>query len=332
MAAQKSTINDVAREAGVSIATVSRFLNNPSSIKEENRKKVEKTVKKLKYSPLLYARKLAGGKSGVYGLIIPGYEGVFYSFYAMEIIRGIGFVLESLNIDLYLHIFRNKDKFNSSLVDGVIFADIIGNDNQLKRVIKEKIPCVVINKIVDELEVSSVTIDNFKGGYLATEFLINHGHKNIVHIAGDLEVQCARERLEGYKSALIKNNIKIKDSYIKTANFSRLKVKKCMEECFSGKNNFTAVFAASDEMAAEVITFAQDKGLEVPQQISVVGFDDNPFCNRYNNIGITTVRQPLQQMASSAVNILKKLIEKKKEIKKIIFPPELVIRDSVVSR
>ncbi len=331
MVSSKITINDVARKADVSIATVSRFLNNPSSIKEENKKKVEKAVNALHYTPLLYARKLAGGKSGVYGLIIPGYEGVFYSFYALELIRGIGFVLEKINIDLYLHIFRNKDKFNDSLVDGVIFADVLGNGKQLKRLIKEKMPCVVINKTVDEFEVSSVTIDNFKGAYLATEFLINHGHKNVLHIAGDLKVQCARERLEGYKSALVKNNIEIKDSYIKTTDFSRMEARKCMEEWFSGKNSFTAVFAASDEMAGEVINFAQSKGIKVPQEISVIGFDDNPFYNRYNNIGLSTVRQPLLQMASLGVDLLTKLIEKKSEIKKIMLPPELVIRDSVAS-
>lgn len=319
------TINEVAKEANVSPATVSRFLNNPLSVKEKNRKRIEKAIKKLNYKPSLYARRLAGGKSGIYGLIIPGYEGLFYSYYALEIIRGVGFVLEKLNIDLYLHIWWQKDTFNSSLVDGVIFADIIGNEAQLERIKKEGIPLVVLNKKVEG--VSYVAIDNFLGGYKATEFLIKHGHKRIAHISGDLKVECAQERLEGYKSALKKHNLKIKEEYIKIANFSPLQAQKASEELISLKEPPTAIFVASDEMAVEVLFFLQRKGINIPQEISIIGFDDNPLCN-YSSVPLTTIRQPIHKMASLGVRILKKLIERKEE-EKIILSPELVIRESV---
>ena len=324
----KVTIHNVAREAGVSIATVSRYLTKASSIKEPNRIKVEKAIKKLNYKPLLYARRLAGGKLNVYGLIIPGYEGIFYSFYALEIIRGVGFGLEEINVDLHLHIFSNKDRFNTSLVDGVIFADIIGNENQLKRILKEGLPCVVANKRIDDLAVSYVATDNFKGAYQAVEFLTSHGHKNIAHLAGDLKVQSAQDRLEGYKSALTKNNIKVSDNNIKFSNFSRIEARQHIEELFSSSQPPTAVFAASDEMAVEVLNFAQNEKISVPEKLSVVGFDDNPLC-MYGNIHLTTVRQPLFQMASLGIEILKNIIEKKEKIRKVVLSPELVVRDSV---
>jgi DNA-binding LacI/PurR family transcriptional regulator len=329
VSSSKITINDVAREAGVSIATISRFLNNPSRLKIENRKKVEEAIKKLNYKPHVYARRLAGGKLGVFGLIIPGYEGIFYSFYAMEIIRGVGFSLEKMNIDLHLHIFWNRDRFNTSLVDGVIFADIIGNEKQLKRILKEKIPCVVINKRIEEPDLSFVAIDNFKGAYQAVEFLIQYNHKKIAHLVGDLKTQCAQERLQGYKSALEKNNIPIKDSYIKLTNFSRIEARKSVEELLSLSDPPTAIFAASDDMAMEVFNFAQKEGIKIPKELSIVGFDDNPMC-MYESLRLTTVRQPLFKMASLGVEILKDLIEKKEVIKrKIVLSPELVVGDSV---
>lgn len=328
MLSSKVTINNIAKEAGVSIATVSRFLNSPLSIKSENRKKVQKAVKKFHYKPLIYARRLAGGKLGVYGLIVPGYEGLFSSFYATEVIRGVGVSLEKFNIDLHLHIYTGRDRFNTSLVDGVIFADIIGNEEQFKRIVKYNLPAVVINKKVDDMDTSYITINNFKGAYQAVELLVSHGHKIIAHIAGDLNAQCAQERAEGYKSALIKNNIKVKDNYIKSANFSRLEARKVVEEFFSLSQPPTALFAASDEMAIEVVHFAHHHGIKVPEQLSVIGFDDNPQC-RYEHIALTTVRQPLFYMATLAAGTLRKIIEKKEKPTKTVLDPELVIRDTV---
>jgi LacI family transcriptional regulator len=229
VSSKKITIKDVARKAGVSIATVSRFLNN-FPLKDDNRIKVEKAIRELNYQPLLYARRLAGGKLDTFGLIIPGYEGIFYSFYALEIIREVASTLSERGVDLHLNIFWNKDTFKTSLVDGVIMADVIGNEKQLRRLIKEGISLVVINRKIEDPDVGFVSIDNFKGAYEASEFLIHHGHKRIVHLAGDLRVQCAQERVAGYKSALEKNNIEINEHYIRVTNFSRKEARRCLEE------------------------------------------------------------------------------------------------------
>ncbi|UCC95146.1 MAG: LacI family DNA-binding transcriptional regulator [Candidatus Omnitrophota bacterium] len=328
MSSSKVTIKDVAKRAGVSIATVSRYLNNPSSIKKENRTKVDEAVKELHYHPLIFAQRLAGGKLNTFGLIIPGYEGIFYSFYALEIIRGIAANLDKEGIDLHLHIFWNKDNFNTSLVEGVIFADIIGNEKQLKRLIREQVPLVVINRKVTDHEVSFVTIDNFKGAYEATEFLAHHRHKKIAHLAGDLRVQCAQERLDGYKAALEKNKIEIRKEYIKITNFSRRETRERLEELFSLKEAPTALFCCSDEVAQEVLNFAEERKLSIPKDLSVVGFDDNHLL-AYGNLLLTTVRQPLIKMASTSIQILKDIVEKKIPPQKVVLGPELVIRDTV---
>ena len=327
MSSSKITIKDVARKAGVSIATVSRFLNN-ASLKEENRQRIEKAIKEFNYQPLLYARRLAGGKLDTFGLIIPGYEGIFYSFYALEIIREVASSLGTKGIDLHLNIFWNKDNFKTSLIDGVIMADIIGNEKQLKRLIKEGVPLVVINSQIEDLDVNCVAVNNFKGAYEATEFLVHHGHKRVAHLAGDLRVQCAQERVEGYKSALEKNGVALAKDYIKTTNFSRKEARAKLEELFSSKNSPTAVFCCSDEIASEVLNFAEEKRVEVPKDLSIIGFDDNPHC-LYGNLMLTTVRQPLKTMVHQAVTILKENVESKRPARKIVLDTELIIRDTV---
>ncbi|MCP4652869.1 MAG: LacI family transcriptional regulator [Candidatus Omnitrophica bacterium] len=325
---EKITIKEVAKKARVSIATVSRYLNNPSSLKEANRKRVAKAVKELNYQPLIFARRLAGGKLNTFGLIIQGYEGIFYSFYALEIIREVGFSLDSKGIDMHLHIFWNKDNFKTSLVDGVIFADVIGNEEQLKRLVEARVPVVVINKRVETPDVSYVAVDNFKGAYDAAEFLIRHNHKKIAHLIGDLSTQCACQRLEGFKSALEKNSIPLPKDYLKKTNFSRKEARSKLEELFSLDQPPTAIFCCSDEVASEVLVFAEEKKIKVPKQLSVIGFDNNPHC-LYGGTMLTTVKQPLRKMASLGVSILKEIIEKKTPPEKVILEPELIVRDTV---
>jgi len=327
VSSSKITIKDVARKAGVSIATVSRFLNK-ASLKEENRQRISKVIKEFNYQPSLCARRLAGGKLDTFGLIIPGYEGIFYSFYALEIIREVASSLGTKGIDLHLHIFWNKDNFKTSLIDGVVMADIIGNEKQLKRLIKENVPVVVINRKIEDLDVNCVAVNNFKGAYEATEFLVHHGHKRVAHLAGDLRVRCAQERIEGYESALKKNGVAPVKDYIKTTNFSRKEAWSKLEELFDSKMPPTAIFCCSDEVANEVLNFAEEKRMEVPKDLSVIGFDDNPHC-LFGNLMLTTVRQPLKAMVHQAVGILKDNVESKKPTRKIVLDTELIIRDTV---
>lgn len=322
------TITEVAQRAGVSIATVSRHLNNPSSIRKENNRKVAKAIKELNYHPYIFARRLAGGKLNTFGLIIPGYEGIFYSFYALEIIRGVAHALNRKGIDLHLHIFWGQDTFKNSLVDGVVFADNIGNEEQLNRLISEETPLIVINRKVEDKGVSFVAIDNFRGAYDAVEFLARHGHKQIAHLVGDLRVQCAQERLAGYKAALEKNNISVNEEYIKVTTFSRKEAREKMEELFSQCPPPTAVFCCSDEVASEVLSFCEERRIEVPKQLSVIGFDDNPHC-LYGNLMLTTVRQPIKIMAVQAVEILQDIVDKKGKVQQVVLKPELIVRDTV---
>ena len=326
MSSSKITIKDVAKRAGVSIATVSRFLND-APLRKENRQSVAKAVSELNYQPSLYARRLAGGKLDTFGLIIPGHEGIFYSFYALEILRDVASILGDKGIDLHLNTFWNKDNFKSSLVDGVLMSDIIGNEKQLQRLIKEELPVVVMNHKPADKNISCVSVDNFKAGYEATEFLISHGHRRIAHLAGDLRLQCSQDRLSGYEKALAKNSITLNKDYIKPTNFSRKEAREGLVELFKNDPP-TAIFCCSDEVAIEVLNFAGEKRIEVPKSLSIIGFDDNPHC-LYGDLMLTTLRQPLKLMVQKSVEILKDILANTSQPQREVLDCELIIRDTV---
>ncbi|PJC48850.1 MAG: hypothetical protein CO035_01280, partial [Candidatus Omnitrophica bacterium CG_4_9_14_0_2_um_filter_42_8] len=158
-------IKDVAREAGVSIATVSRVVNKLGSVKKYNRDKVDLAIKKLKFRPNMSAQRLASKRSNnIIGLVIPRYTNIFHSFYALQILQGVGVSVERMKMDLLLHITNGDSFLNISNVQGVIFSDIIGNEDQVDGVVEAGLPCVIMNYNTKDLPVSCISIDNFNAG------------------------------------------------------------------------------------------------------------------------------------------------------------------------
>lgn len=323
------SIEDVARIAGVSITTVSRVINKVSSVKERSRLKVLEAIKELKFQPSVFAQRLATGKSNEVALVMPRYEGIFYSFYALELIRGIGTLCETLKLDLLLHLTDTRSSLNLRGIGGIIFADIIGNRHQLQEAKDSGIPCVVINNYVEDLNVSCIAIDNVGGAEAAVNYLINLGHKKIAHISGDLVTQAAAARFEGYKRALKKNNIVYQEEYVFKTDYSRGQARLAAEKLVKMDQPVSAVFVASDSMALEVMTVAKELGKQIPRDLSIVGFDDNPS-GLYGPVALTTVRQPLIKMAEEGVKELNRIMGSKKtaQVKRILLPAELVIRES----
>ncbi len=326
------SISDVARLSGVSITTVSRVINNVRTVKEESRVKILNTIKELKFRPSISAQRLATGKSNVVALVIPQYEGIFYSFYALELIRGIGTLCNALKLDLLLHLTKRQSVLNLSGIGGIIFADIIGNRQQLQSALEQNVPCVVINNFVEDLDVSCIAIDNLGAAKAVVNYLISLGHKKIAHITGDLSTQAAAQRFEGYKQALEKNNIALDERYIFETDYSRGQARASAENLFKMQEAPSAVFIASDAMALEVMSVARELGKSIPADLSIVGFDDNPS-GLYGPVALTTVRQPLIKMGEESVKKISLLMDTKKneKIEKIILPTELVIRESCKS-
>ena len=324
-----SSIEDVAKAAGVSITTVSRVINKFPTVKEENRRRVEEVIRRLKFKPNVAAQRLASGSNNTIGLEIPRYEGIFYSFYAMEIFRSVGIACDTLKADLLLHLTDGTSTINAASVGGVVFADVINNEKHVQDVIAAGIPVVVMNHLATQWDVASVSIDNLKGAQTATEYLIHLGHQRIAFVTGDLMSQAARDRLEGYKCSMQKTGLALQDDFILKGDYSRKSARSAAERILQLSKRPTAVFVSSDDMAMEVVTVFMENNLNVPDDISVIGFDDDPVC-LYGPVALTTMRQPLREMAQAAVKELYlKMQDTNRENNRIVLSAELIIRDSV---
>lgn len=315
--------------AGVSPTTVSRVINKVPTVTEANRLKVEEAIQRLNFKPNVIAQRLAKGRSDTIALVIPRYEGIFFSFYANQIIRGVGVAAENLKLDLLLHLSTGRNMINTMVTGGILFADIIGNLSSLKNALQARIPCVVMNCFMDEVPVNCIAIDNIGGAQQAVEYLIHLGHRNIAHISGDLKSQSAQQRLDGYKTALAKRTIKPKGIFVQEGDYSRPSARKSMTTLLASKLRPSAVFCASDDMAEEAIAVILEHGLKVPEDISIIGFDDNPLC-LYGSVALTTIRQPLIEMAAESASLLHRTMSSKTTPPptKMKLPTKLIIRDS----
>ncbi|MFA5320521.1 MAG: LacI family DNA-binding transcriptional regulator [Candidatus Omnitrophota bacterium] len=327
--ARTISINDVAKRCGVSITTVSRVINKIPSVREDNRLKVLRAVKELDFQPSVLAQRLATGHSNVVALVIPRYEGIFYSFYALELIRGIGTLCEAFKLDLLLHLTGSNSPVSIKGVGGLIFADIIGNRRQLEDALNRKLPVVVINNYVEDMDVNCIAVDNEGGAEKAVDYLINLGHRRIAHITGDLATQAAYLRFNGYKDALRKNGLPLNEKYIFQTDYSRGQAREAAEKLILLNEPVTAVFVASDSMALEVMAVVRERGRKIPDDLSIVGFDDNPS-GLYGPVALTTIKQPLIEMAQESIKELNNLMSSREvlPLKKIFLPTELIIRES----
>jgi len=250
-----------------------------------------------------------------FALIIPRFEDLDHSFYAEEIVKGIGLTASRLKVDVLMHITERYDHqdwlsgktVDRNYIDGIIFADIDNDVETLQEVIATGVPYIVLNNIFKE-PINSIAVDNQRAAFDSVEHLINLGHKDIAIVCGDLRTQAGRLRLDGYKEALEKHGLDFKDEFIKYGEFLRTPSRKAAQELFDATHRPTAIFACSDVMALEVMYEAKTRGLRIPQEVSVIGFDDNPI-NIHSAVKLTTVAQPLKEMGRLGLEKLNQICE-----------------------
>ncbi|VAW12526.1 hypothetical protein MNBD_BACTEROID05-239, partial [hydrothermal vent metagenome] len=269
-------------------------------------------------------------------LVIPQFEDIYHSFYAGEIIRGVTLTASRLNADILVHItdrsnhrgWLDSTLMDSNYINGIIFADIDSDVNVVKKAIRCGIPCMVLNNILDE-PINYVALDNKKAAFDVVAQLIKEGHQNIATIAGDTSTQAGLKRLEGYREALVKNNIKTPRSYVGFGDFLRTPARKSAKKLLSLKNRPTAIFAASDVMALELIDVAKSMNIRVPQDLSVVGFDNNPLA-LMGSTKLSTVSQPLVEMGRLGMEKLGLICRGKEKLPvKVVLETEFIKRGSV---
>jgi LacI family transcriptional regulator len=262
------------------------------------------------------------------GFVIPGFPGIFHSFYAIELMRGIGHGCETAHLDLIFHITDGKNPLRSSFAGGLIFADIIENRLQVEDALSDGTPCLVINHLVKDLDVSYIAVDNVKGGTIAAEYLISLGHKRIATVTGNMQTQAGMDRYEGFQKTLMKQGIEFDPEYFYKGDYSRRSARDAALHFFGLDNPPTAIFCASDDMALEIISVAHENGIKVPEDISVIGFDDNP-AGLFGSVSLTTIKQPLFTMGEEAVRIIHDIMAGKQEglVRKVL-APDLIVRES----
>ncbi|MFH1855871.1 MAG: LacI family DNA-binding transcriptional regulator [Candidatus Omnitrophota bacterium] len=328
-------IHDIAKTARVSISTVSRVMNNLPTVREENRHRVLKVIKECNYRPNVNARRLAGARNNTIGLIMPYFQGMFSSYYVMQLIKGVEEEAHNQGLDVLINVNRRNESeesfynriLNKTYVEGAIYA---GTKNIVPMFEAEDVPYIVVNMSIKKKDVNCIYIENKEGAFEMVEYLIKLGHKKIAVIAGTAGVKAADDRLKGYRLALQKNELdKINPGYfVVRANFNKRTAYEETLKLLSREDRPTAVFASSDDMAVAVIKAVKEKGLNVPKDVAVVGFDNRPFSEDVEP-KLTTVNQPIAEMGRLAVQALNEIILGQKiEKVKIALKANLIIRKS----
>jgi len=325
-----ATIQDVALKAGVSVATVSRVLNNQNVVAKETAIKVEKAIKELNYEPSVLGRNLRTSESRLILVLIPSIANPFYT----EIIKGIEdtAIEQDYNILLcetgsnpkreaiYINLVRNR------LADGIISMDPAVDKVRLTE-LANKYPVVQCSEYDKVGTISYVTIDSELAAYQAVRYLIQIGHKRIGLINSDNKYLYARDRYEGYIKALNEFDLPINTDWIYHVGSVRFQDgQQAMRDLLNHPDRPTAIFADSDVLAIGALKEINSNGLNVPRDIALVGFDNIDFSNMTYPT-LTTISQPMYKMGSASANMIIHKIKGKK-VGNIILDHELVIRES----
>ncbi|SHE67718.1 LacI family DNA-binding transcriptional regulator [Vibrio gazogenes] len=326
------TIKHVSERAGVSQATVSRVINGSTRVSREKQLKVERAIKELGYRPNSIAQALASSRTESVGIVVPELGGPFYS----GILQSIEGQLRQLGYHAVITAGANTEQSQKEAVefllgrrvDALILHTQQLDDDYLIMLEERGLPIILINRVVPEMVTSCIDIDNEAGGLLATQYLIKMGHRHIACITGPLNKSDARGRLQGYRKALENAGLEYNEMLVSEAGFTEETGMSAMKKLLNRGCPFSAVFAANDHMAFGAREVLKSVGLSVPDDISLVGFDNILFA-RYLTPGLTTIDFPIEQMSKEAVKLAIHKLNKNKSDVNLKLVPSLVIRDSV---
>lgn len=329
----KPTIYDVAQKAGVSIATVSKVVNNTGRISEKTRSRVKEIMKEIDYSPSSVAAALTGKRTFTIGVLVPDIANPFFAEVARALenhARMTGYAIILCSTDYqrereqdYLELLLKKQ------VDGIIIATEAKDWKVFKKLLDKNIPLLMFS--VDHPSFSShvVTTDDIRGGYLAGRYLLDNGHRNFAVIVEENR-ESGRLRLEGFRQSLIDEGIGLSDSFVVFSKSRVEEAKKAAKQILALNDRPTSVFASTDLIAAVFMNEARKANVSIPEDISVIGFD-NTIHAEIADPGLTTIAQPTDELARYAIHQLLESIEKPDLLPghRIMLAPELIVRDSV---
>jgi DNA-binding LacI/PurR family transcriptional regulator len=331
-----STIQDVARAAGVAASTVSRYLNGQLRVSPATEAKVLEAVSELGYVPNAAARNLVRRRSGVIGFVVPEisnpYFGAIADYVVEEVERHGRLVLLCSHRSQSVKQASYIDLLASGAIDGMLYLGSFRSNDRLAVAIADGLPVVVVDEPIAGLPpVHTVVMDDYAGGYQATSYLVALGHRRIAFVSGPAELGSVQERYRGYCDALGKAGIDSNGQVNMAGQFTEQFGMSALPHLLSQAEAPTAAFVASDYIALGLISAAQNHGIRVPEDLSVVGFDDISF-SQYMQPRLTTVRSSVERLAHVGVELLfERLADPDAPARTEVLPVELVIRESAVA-
>jgi LacI family transcriptional regulator len=330
-------IDEIARKAGVSRATVSRVLNNHPSVKEKTRQTIRQIIESIDYIPNAAARSLASKRNDVIGVLVynitqPFWAGIYAGieqYISQNTSYGILLANSKGNIRLRSYTKDHKRYLKTLIqkgVDGLIIA--LENDLQpddIDFLVASGIPFVIIQNHMKDERITSVNVDNYDGAYQATKYLLKQGHANILHAAGPLDGSIARDRMEGFVKAMQDEGIPLTESNVIPCGFMFEDGYWCMKRLLSRAPEFTAILFANDAAAFGGYLAAKEAGIAIPDDLSIAGFDH--LTNEMDLAGLlpdlTTMAQPVSELGKIAAELLYKKLSDTEYVQSVTYPMTL---------
>lgn len=327
-AKRNTNIEDVATAAKVSVATVSRTMERPELVKEDTRRRVHEAIKQLGYTPNLQARSLRTARTRLIIALVPDIANPFFS----EVIRGIEQIAHEKRYSVLLGDTQNSRSREQAYVDLVAARQADGLITLLPHVPQLKVPgrMPVVNacEYVLDRAITSVYVDNVAGAESAVGHLLNLGHRRIAFVSGPANTPISDDRRRGYEGALQQAEQKIDTRLIIPGDFTFEAGARAVDTLLDARLKFTAIFCSNDEMAIGAMRALRLRGLRVPEDCSIVGFDDIRFA-RYTEPPLTTVAQPKNQLGREAMSLLLEILTNPDTpVRKHVLPADLVVRGS----
>ena len=330
------TLKDIARLANVSHMTVSRVVNGSDNVSEKTRERVLRIIADHNYIPSVSARALISGKTKMIGILVMYDLSQFPQDFLPAILEGISYALNKQGYSCALFFDQVNGKKNvvpqkmltRGQIDGLLIASVEKDIAIRKRIQEIDVPVVLVNQRINAKGVGYVVTDDVQGAYEAVDYLIRNGHTNIGFLGGTPTFSTSIERLNGYKKALRKRGIAFDETKYRIGDFNNQKSYEETLLLLKEHPEITAIFAANDAMALGAYRAIGDTELSIPQDISVIGYDNQEYC-QFIQPPLTTVRKHRRMMGEQAANLIVAAVENSEEPRKIVLQPELSIRASV---
>ncbi|WP_252315435.1 LacI family DNA-binding transcriptional regulator [Sinobaca sp. H24] len=330
------TIKDIAKAANVSVTTVSRALNGYDDVNEKTRQRIKDVAEKMQYSPNMTARRLVTNKSSTIGLLTSSsFPSNPKDTFTMDVISGVNEYASYADYDMILfqsEFAKRQGKTYHQLcserqIEGVISQGLAHGDAFLQQMEESSVPCVFIDHPGENETTSFVSADNAAGAREAVRHLVSLGHREIAFINGDDEAYISLERMKGYKEGLQEADIVFNEKKVRLAYFNEEEACARSIELLEEFPEITAVFCSSDLMAMGVMRAAQQLGYQLPDELSVVGYD-NLVISQYTTPALTTVHQDKYKMGNTAAELLINRLQGKETKTRVIIPGSLLVRKS----